>query len=142
MSLRTAIYDHLGDETDITDVVSDRIYPDVAPEGADLPYITVNVVSTFHSHHMTAASGLAQARVQIDCWTTSSTGRETLSEAVREALDGYRGGSMGDDSLDVRSVHLEDDAQTYEPPTTGSDVGVFRQRMDFMIWYAESVPTF
>lgn len=140
MSIKDDLYTYLINDSGIAAAVSDRVYPLTAPTSAALPYITLQRISCPHVHHMGAASGLCDSRFQIDCWAENSVDAETASEAVREALDGYQHSTM--ENTDVRAVFLEDESDTYEPPDDASEVGVFRNRMDFIIWYAESIPTF
>lgn len=141
MNLKENVHDWLASIGGVTDAVAAAdIYIEVADSGATVPYITIAQISTDHEHHMGGASGLAQARMQIDVWADSETNRNTVSEALRDAFDGYSG-TMGDDSVNVRSVFLAEEAETYEPPTDGSQQGVYRNRMDFTIWYVESVPS-
>lgn len=144
MSIQAAFYHHLSNDTTVAGLVSARIYVDVAPSSvAGLNHITFQLISGTHEHHMTAAAGLTRKRVQVDVWATNSVSRDGISEAVREALDGYRGdmGATGS-TVDVRMCHLVNETDGYESPVMGTEFGLFRRTMDWEIWHSESVPTF
>jgi len=136
---KKAIYDRLNADTGITLSVVDRIYPELAPKSDALPYITLHRVSNNHLHHLSGAAGLVTQRYQIDCWASDSVTLETLSEAVRNNLDGFEHGSWG--TVDVKDVKLSSENDQFIQPTDASEVGVFRTSMDFTIWHAESMPT-
>ena len=144
MSLHTAFYYHLKTDDDLVALISTRIYVDVAPASvAGLDHVTYQVVSAGHEHHLTAAAGMVQKRVQVDVWATTSITRDSISEAIREALDGYRG-DMGEEgsTVSVRCCHLSNELDSYDSPQSKNEFGVFRHTMDFMVWHTESVPTF
>ena len=106
-----------------------------------LPRITLHNVSGGHEHHMGAASGIVQGRVQINCHASAPIGTEALAEAVRQSLDGFRG-LMG--STYVSTCHLSDEREQTVQPVEGRDEtgGVFTKQLDFTIGYGVTVPTF
>ena len=140
MSVLTAIYAHLAADTDVIALTSTRIYPHEAPSSATLPYITFYQISGPHAHHLTAAAGMTEPRIQIDCWADSALGAETLADKVRLAMDGFRG-TMS--STTVRMCHLDDEGMDFfDKAQSAREGGIFRKRLDFLIWHTESVPTF
>lgn len=143
MSLLTAIYSHLVADADVIALTSTRIYMYEAPSSATTPYITFYQISGVPSHHLQAAAGITDQRVQIDCWdggNEAATGVETLADKVRLAMDGFRG-TMG--TVTVRMCHLEDEGSDFFPKVRSSrEGGIFRKRLDFRIWHTETVPTF
>lgn len=63
-----------------------------APQRADNlplaePYITWFVVSDAPEIQLSGTPGSDRVSVQVDCWHQTSTGIETLAEAVRDALE-------------------------------------------------------
>ena len=139
--IKTALYDLLAADGTVAGIVSTRIYHQAASTNADLPYIVIQRIGSIHDHHMTAATGLTRPSIQIDCWSTSSTLAQALAEAVREALDVYRG-TMGTDSLFVNVASLQGENDDYEIPRSDEEVTSYRVTQDWLIWHAESVPTF
>lgn len=140
MSILTGIYSKLAANTAVTTLTSTRIYPHEAPSSAALPYITFYQISGPHAHHMLAAAGMTEPRVQIDSWDDDALGAETLADKVRLAMDGFRG-TMG--SVSVRMCHLDDEATDFfDKAHSSREGGIFRKRQDYMIWHTETVPTF
>jgi hypothetical protein len=79
---------------------------------------------------MDGPSGLAQARVQIDCHADTYSGAKALARQVRVALSGYR------DSLRILGVFL--DAERDLAPESGYGVLSGRVSLDFIIHYKEA----
>ena len=139
MSIEAAIYTILAAATDVTDLTSTRIYDDAADQDPTLPYITAFKVDDVHVHHMGGASGITEARVQVDVYAASSVSRFNVFDAVRNALDGYVGTSS---SVVISKCFLLSDRGVYIAPYEGERFGIYRSIMDFEIAYFESVPTF
>ena len=59
---------------------------------------------------------------------------------MREALDGRRGETV--DGVDLRRFLLENRQDSIEKPDNSSENSIYRIRMDFNIWFVQSVPTF
>ena len=136
MSLSAAIYNHLINDSAISGIVSTRIYPDVAPSSAAVPYIVFLLVSRQTDHHLGGVTGTQHARVQIDSYESSSPRRGALSAAIKARCDGWaatRDGAMG--SLDVRSMILESDSDIFEQIDDGSEEGLYRNRADYLVSY-------
>ena len=141
MSIKDALYDLLIADTAVSDEVSARVHPQFAPASSALPYIVLQQVSADHFEHMTAAAGMVTVRVQIDCYAATNISLELVVEAVREALDGFRG-DMGTPAVAVRRCHLEGDRDGLVPSSGKDEKHTFRRNMDFMISHTETVPTF
>ena len=144
MTIDEALYTYLQTLSSVTGTFSTRIYPTFAPKSAAFPRATFTLVSNVHEREIKAAAGITQATIQIDVWDDDNAGAAAGAEVLRNALDGYRflttkwGGSSG---VDVRRVSLVNEQSSSEPPTDGTEVEVFRRRMDFEVWYKESIPT-
>ena len=141
MSVESALYDHLTADAALTALVSNRIYPTVAPQNVTLPYVTFNVIAGEHERHALAGAGLAQVSVQIDVWDDDAAGRRSVTDALFDRLHGFRG-QMGTEQLEVRSVHVDGPTDSYEEPIQGGEEGIFRGRTEIQVWHTEAVPTF
>lgn len=75
----------------------------------------------------------------IVCISTSYTAADAIAEAVRQAMQGFRG-TMG--STTVSTVLLADEQDEYDEPEDASDKGTYRIILLYRIRYAESKPTF
>ena len=133
--IEQAIYKLLTEDATVRDIVATRVYAQTAPQGRALPFITYTRVSGMHYHDMTGIEGLANVRVQVDCWSDKYAQVKQLAERVRLALDGHQG-DVG--TFDVRSVLLESDNDAFVSPFRGEDTGVHRQSMDFQVVAVEA----
>ena len=140
MTIESALYSHLSTKASIIALVSDRIYPQIAPNGTAYPFITFTVINEDHDHAMSGATGLANVSMQIDVWTETIADRVAVSEALRNALDGFTG-DMGTEDLNIRSCFLDNRAVFQETDTEGKGQPIYRASMDFSIWHVETVPT-
>lgn len=149
MTLKTALFDYLSNDAGVVAIVGDQvdgvpgIYPMTAPASAgDPPWVTYQELSRISWNHMLAISGLVRSRLEVDAWATTPLVADALAEAVRLAMDGFRG-LMGDEELDVRSCFLEDAQDDYEPPQAAEGrVGLYRVRQDYFIAYMVEIPSF
>lgn len=140
MGIESALVDHILADATVSAEIATRFYPDVAPQGADFPRATYQVISTDHPQHAAGGAGLAESRVQLDYWAKTALERRTGIDALRERLQGFTG-AMGVELLTVKSVTVDGPSNTYEPPIHGDESGIYRGRFEAVIWYAESVPS-
>lgn len=114
-----------------------RIYELEAKQGVALPYIIIQVFDGISYENLSTISGVAENRVQIDCYAASAAEAYTLAEAVRLApLQMYRG-TFGDGwSNGIRSPQSYESGKT--PPTQGGNDHKFWYSRDYFITYQEA----
>lgn len=141
MSLMTDLRTRLVSDPAINAAVGTRIRMNRSEQSDALPRVVIRQISANHEHHMTAATGKAIARVQIDCHASSPVQAESIAESIRQSLDGFRG-LMG--STYVSMLHHDNDRMYYEPPIEGGHAssGVDTVQTDYQIGWTVSVPTF
>jgi hypothetical protein len=146
VTLKTALFNYLSGKTSITGALGSppAVYPDFAPQGAALPYVVYQRINSGHEHHMQGASGLGDCLMQFDVYAADSVVRSTVSEALRNVLDGLIQSRIGTspNQCDVRSCSLQNEQESEEAPTKDDEGVKFRNRMDFKIFYKESIPSF
>lgn len=127
---------HLLDQVPITTLIGTgdraRIWPVRLPQGTReqiTPAITFQRVAGIPEYHSRGLAGLVMVRLQVDCWASSYQVAKALADAVRVAVDGFRGAM---DAEVVQGVFLRGDRDLYE-----SAVDVHRVNMDFEIWVEE-----
>jgi len=135
--IEESLYNYLASITDITDIVDDKIYHHHLPQEAVFPVLTFQMISSRHDHDIQGAAGACTARYQVDCWSRSLAECVELAEAVRQALQGYKG-TMEDDHIFF--ITLDDQNNLDEAPKDGSDQWLYRREQDYLIKYRESVP--
>lgn len=86
-----ALYFLLVHDASLSAFVGNRVYPLVAPNYVETPYIAYKRVSGPRWRSISGPSGVAQPRIQIDVYDLTYAGAKATAKAVRKALDGYRG---------------------------------------------------
>lgn len=75
-------------------LVSSRIYPMRLPQTVDLPAITYQDISTAYTQAHNEPSALPRPRFQFTIYAGTVISANAVAEALKAALDGYRG-NMG-----------------------------------------------
>jgi len=131
-----AIRRHLLDNSAVTAIIGDRIYPLTMPQGETLPVITYSVAAIHEDNQEGDAATLARARLQLDCWATTHKQANDLAQAVRLALPTTTGaiGSGANRVEEVSIIPIETGRQFYEP-----DTRYYRVMLEFYVWYPVTV---
>jgi|SRR5690606_23597877 hypothetical protein len=107
----------------LTSLVSGRVFPEFAPYSTAKPFITYQQVGGAAENFLEATVvGKKNARIQINCWTTTRQSANNLARQVEgalvpSALKAYVLGAF-------IAVYEED----VEPPLYGT-------HQDFSVWY-------
>jgi len=104
MKVGLAIRALLLDASDVT-AITNRIYPELAVEGADAPYIVYSVVSNSPSD---AKDGTPIDEAQVELFSVASTysAANDLADKVRAALDRKsKTVSVSGGAVTVQSIH-------------------------------------
>lgn len=132
MTIEEAISAHLAADAGVSSLVGNRVYPAVAPQKPEVPYIVYTRISSAREHSHDGASGLARPRFQFDCASRSYIGAMELSNAVRLALDAFQGTMGGSGGVDVHAVFIEDEQDSYD-----DELKLYWRSLDFIIWHTE-----
>jgi hypothetical protein len=89
MTAEDTIDARLRATTAVTALVGSRIYPSRLPYVAPMPAITYQLISAVRMQGLRGPTGLADPRVQVNCWADTYTGAKVLAREVRRALDGF-----------------------------------------------------
>ena len=143
MTPEEAVRKLLTDDTEVSELISSRVYAQHAPQKAPVPYIVYSRVSGDHLQHTTAASGLASTSIQLDMFGVTYSQAKDLGEEVRLALDGFSGVvSTATKTITIKTITIETHTDGFEIPPAAGQKGTHRVIMDFAVWYTETVPTF
>ena len=145
MIARDALIERLLTGTAVAALVADRIYPHWAPQGITpgQAYLVVLQISAVRTHHTLGASGLVEARVQVDVFAGSLRAADELAKAVRQRLDGYRGpitvGTGGTaETLTLQQCHLDNEVPDIESWDPYAEAPAWsRVTQDYLIAHAE-----
>ena len=113
MIVGKAIYHLLTNATDVTDIVSTRIYPEIAQQDADLPYIVYNVANNEPTDTKPEPSKLDTAQVEVNIYSDSYRVVIDLAVAVRAALDRVKGTYAG---VNVQSIQYLNEIIDFDEP--------------------------
>jgi len=138
MSIEKALVKLLITDADVNAKVGSKIYPVFVPKGQSLPAITYQEVSGFRDAVMDGASGLVQARYQINCWTKTYGAARELANLVRIALspqnDDYPKTVEG---TEIQAIMLlnENDVPTIH--SDNEELSGHGKMLDFDVWFKE-----
>jgi hypothetical protein len=136
--LSAAIYSILTSDSDVFGETSTRIRPDALDQNETLPAITYWRVSGVSINEINGSvSGLARARVTIECYAGQRDEANQLAEYVRLAMINARGTYSG---TKVRNCLMDTHQQHYtENPIDGNSFLRYVTAQDFMFHYVEDV---
>lgn len=137
--IEEAVYALLAGESEVTDIVSTRIYPNKIPQNAALPAITYQLITGGRSRNLDGRCGAGTARFQINCWSETYDEVKDMQAAIvgtkaSPTIDDYRGTIGGHQ---IQSVRVEDERDHPENPKHAEDPGPFGVIIDLMISYQE-----
>jgi hypothetical protein len=117
--------------TAVTALVATRVYPGVRPQASLLPAIVMNIVSKNPSYSDDGEDGIAEARVQFDCWGATYTDAKKTARAVMAALS-----ALDETVAGVRFRYITLDLE-HDLSETGADAAAypFRTALDFIVVY-------
>lgn len=137
------IADQLLASTAIVNAFSNRVFPEVIPQGSNqYPAIVLNDISNAPEYYLGGESGMHTSTVQVDVWTDGTGGKQKaneLGELVRNRLSGYRGQFGTGVYGTARMISNNSNAAA---PVDASDNHRRRVSMDFEFIHSAAVPDF
>lgn len=115
-------------------LIAGRVYANKIPQGATMPCLTYQRIDSprIHSHDTSGSGGTARPRFQLDCWATTYAASKSISDALRSALNGYKGTMGTVNPVTVQSALIQDERFDDYP-----DAGLNRISCDYVIWHTE-----
>ena len=116
---------------EVTALVSTRVSPGRRPQASVLPAIDVNTISGAPVYTDDGESGLASARVEINCWGQTYSSAKLVARAVKASLSAFVGESAG---ITFQNILLDAERDFSE---TGSNAAeyLYRTNLDFIVWW-------
>lgn len=120
MSAATSLRKYLLDHASVTDLIGERFYPDVLPQGAVKPAVVYRVIDRPREHDLAGPADLARTRTQIDCYAATRLAADAVANAIEAALAAF---AAPDDMSGtwVMTVELDGPSWLGGPPADGSD---------------------
>lgn len=126
-------------QSEITDEVSTRIYPDILPQNATIPAVTYEVISSRPEHDCADGdANYSHTRVELNVFAGTALEAQNTAQAIRKTagLQGYHG-TMG--TVTVGYVFCEDGGTlSTENPTDGSQQFRYVLRQDYTISWQDN----
>jgi hypothetical protein len=91
MSIESTLYDTLRNDVTVAGLVSTRIYPQVAPDNASVPYVTYQVIVGTAHNKLVGAADSERKVIQINCISNSYSNAKTIAVACKAAVNGAVG---------------------------------------------------
>jgi hypothetical protein len=88
MDMGKIIYDRLTGNAGVAALVATRVYPDEAPDDADLPLVVYGVQL---SDQNDGTAPMKECTITAHGWAASDSTAQSLAEALHAALEGYNG---------------------------------------------------
>lgn len=134
--LEEALLSYLTGYAGLTALISDRVYFMRIPQGATLPCVTFQRISTQRETTMQssgATGDLARPRFQFDVWGTTAAAVKPITDQIRAALNG-KTGTIGSGAyvLTIRAALVDNEDDEYNP-----EVNLYRSRSEYVIWHEE-----
>lgn len=134
--LEEGLASYLETYAGLTPLIGARTYPMFIPQGAVLPCLTYQRISTprILTHQSSGASGdLAHPRFQFDAWATTQKAAKAIIDQVRAALNGKTGEiGTAPNNITIQTALVESEVPTYNP-----EAKLYRCRSDYFIWHQE-----
>ena len=133
--IEEVIFSILSGDATVAALAGSRGYPLPAPQGGAHPFVTYQRIGTNRARALEGSVGLADVRMQIDCWGQDRAGisgsaeARALATAARKALDGTRGLIAG---VQLRASAPQDERHFHEAETR-----THRVSLDFMMSHEE-----
>ena len=116
------VYHILRNSTPVTDVVSQKIFPVVIPQGTKYPCLVINTDSTQVNMHKQSPTGLVEVALQVEIYADNYADVEAIKNACRSALDNYKGTASGET---FQRIMFEDEGSE---PLLEPEIFIFTQR--------------
>ena len=112
MTVGKALYNILENNSDIHDVVLNKIFPEIAPANTHAPYIVYSVVSNAPSDIKEDGGSVDTAQIEVYSFETSYSKAVDLGVLVRGALDRVTGIHAG---VKIQSIKYNNEQMDVTP---------------------------
>ncbi len=130
MLIGLAIYNVLANNSNVTDIVSTRIYPNVAPQiSATFPFIVYTVTGVTPNDTKDGVSTLDVNDVLLMCYAGTYTEASKLANEVRTAMDRLTEATY--ETIKVQSSQFEGYNDSFS--ANAGDEGIYVKSLDFNI---------
>lgn len=134
MILEEALYAYLTADDTVEGLIGTRLYPEMLPEGVQLPAMAYQRISRDGIIAHDGPTGLASVRIQLTMQAASYLTLRTLADRVRVLLDGERQ-TMGSPGVMVYESYVDNEIGSMAE--LSNVAGRFTSRMDVILLHEE-----
>jgi hypothetical protein len=116
----------------VSDLVATRIRPVLAHQTDALPLIVVHQITHRPEYSTSATVGLADTRVQIDCWGKTMASAQAVAEAVKAALSGQ---TFTQGGVTFQGCFVAGERHSFEGDQP--EARRFRSSIDLQVWHSD-----
>ncbi len=131
-TIETAITSIFLADSDITDMITDRIYPNYVPQGKAVPAISYQQISGVRDSDLDEPIELVNSRWQINVWAETMAEVRQLANYCRLAFNGSAG-TVNTVKISFVELENEGDIPSIRPGT--DKLTRYGKRMDFRVWF-------
>jgi hypothetical protein len=102
----------LANTSEVFDIVGNKIYPEIAPQHIDFPYVVYSIVSNSPSNTKEDNGEVDEANVELYCFHSTYSDAVELGVEVRAALD-RKNGTFS--SVKIQSINYLNEVMDVNP---------------------------
>ena len=129
MKIGLAIYDVLFNDTDVNALVETKIFPNVAPQTTEFPFLIYDVVGSDPNDTKSGVSELDINSVMISCYSETYSQASDLANKVRIAMDRLAESTYN--TIQIQSSQFQGYNDIFD--NTCGDEGIYRKALEFDI---------
>jgi len=129
MEIGKAIYNILSNNSDIVNLVDTRIFPNVAPQTTEFPFIIYDVTGVQPNDTKDGPSTLDTNDVMISCYSETYSQASDLAKKIRIAMDRIPDAEYA--TIKIQSSQFQSYNDIFDD--TSGDAGIYRKALDFEI---------
>mgnify|MGYP003557028686 CR=1 FL=1 len=127
--VENALVNILKADSAVAALVVTRVFFADAPQTPPVPFILMTRVGTQFVHSLNSNAGLSRARIQLDCYAKTQKEARSVGQAVKDAIDTFRGTNS---DVIIQGVLLLDSMDGYDESPE-----LRRVTQDYHVWYNE-----
>ena len=132
--IEASIRSILTADSDVSALVSTRVFPYMRQQGTAFPAIVYELEDTEPQQGLDGFQSLTRCELSVTNVAETYSGAKDLASKVRTALNGYTGTSEG---VAIKSVVHDNDIGIVEDSRIGNSRGVSIIESSYIVWYSE-----
>lgn len=129
MEIGKAIFNILVNDSDVLALVETRIFPNVAPQTTEFPFIIYDVTGVQPNDTKDGPSTLDTNDVMISCYSETYSEASDLAKKIRIAMDRITEAEYA--TIKIQSSQFQSYNDIFDD--TSGDAGIYRKALDFEI---------